>query len=276
MLFSNQSLVYSCFNCGFRARYDQGDFFSSAFIKLLQWLQFDEHQIGEFRVQALAQRQNSGDLTITPPPQRDCVPLPAQAQRLTARDHPAAWQYLQCRAIDPNISDFYVCTGDPLLANRIIVPVRQDQQILGYVARSITQARPKYIRQLNQPSVLGLDWQRPQYTWVPVMEGVFDALSIRGCATLGNQLNSQQATLLNSLNKRIIVVPDQDAAGESLALAALEQGWSVSICDWPSGVKDVNDAVVKYGTLFVLRTIWNSATDNALKIRIKLRGLGKT
>jgi hypothetical protein len=46
-----------------------------------------------------------------------------------------------------------------------------------------------------------------------------------------------------------IVVPDQDEAGMRLVDRAVELGWAVSMPDWPAGVKDVNDAVIRWGKI---------------------------
>jgi hypothetical protein len=64
-------------------------------------------------------------------------------------------------------------------------------------------------------------------------------------------------------------VPDHDRAGGSLIDAALEYGWSVSFPEWENDVKDVNDAVVRYGKLFTLKSIIDAKETSSLKINLK-------
>jgi DNA primase len=61
-------------------------------------------------------------------------------------------------------------------------------------------------------------------------------------------------------------VPDQDEAGLEICDRALELGYQVSIPNWSDEVKDVNDAVVKYGRLPTLLSILQSATASKIKI----------
>jgi hypothetical protein len=50
--------------------------------------------------------------------------------------------------------------------------------------------------------------------------------------------------------------------------AALKYGWAVAFPDWENGIKDVADAVAKYGTLFTMRSILDSVQTNKLKIQL--------
>ena len=117
--------------------------------------------------------------------------------------------------------------------------------------------------------VVGTDLQHHSWNYVLVMEGVFDALSINGLAVLHAEINDAQVRLIRSLGQEVIVVPDQDAAGMKLVDRAVELGWSVSMPNWGDDVKDVNDAVIKYGRLATLITIL--ANKESSKIKIELR-----
>ena len=103
------------------------------------------------------------------------------------------------------------------------------------------------------------------------MEGVFDALSVNGMATLGNEVSEEQADQLDALGKTLVVVPDSDKSGDALIQAAIDYGWSVSFPEWPSEVKDVNDAVCKYGVLFVVRHIWETRVSGTTQIKLRLK-----
>jgi DNA primase len=100
-------------------------------------------------------------------------------------------------------------------------------------------------------------------------------LSIDGLAVMHSTVSDLQARLIRNLGKEIIVVPDQDKAGIELIDRAVELGWSVSIPDWPDDVKDVNDAVVKFGKLATLLTIMQSRETSKIKIELRKKQLVK-
>jgi DNA primase len=107
------------------------------------------------------------------------------------------------------------------------------------------------------------------------MEGVFDALSINGLAVLHADINDAQVRLIRSLDRSVTVVPDQDAAGMKLVDRALELGWAVSIPEWPDTVKDVNDAVIRFGKLGALLTIMQARETSRIKIELRKKQLIK-
>jgi DNA primase len=104
---------------------------------------------------------------------------------------------------------------------------------------------------------------------------VFDALSINGCALTHDTISKEQAQILKSLHRTIIVVPDQDKTGMSICDQALDYGFQVSIPNWSDDIKDVNDAVLKYGKLPTLLSILESATSSKIKVEIKRRKIVK-
>jgi len=77
------------------------------------------------------------------------------------------------------------------------------------------------------------------------------------------------------LNRQIIFVPDRDESGLKLTDRALELGYSVSLPKWEKDIKDVNDAVVKYGKLPTLLSILQSATNSKIKIELRKRQIVK-
>jgi len=71
------------------------------------------------------------------------------------------------------------------------------------------------------------------------------------------------------------VVPDQDEAGMKLVDRAVELGWSVSMPNWPADVKDVNDAVIRWGRLATLITIMQARETSRIKIELRKKQLVK-
>jgi DNA primase len=80
-----------------------------------------------------------------------------------------------------------------------------------------------------------------------------------------------QAQLLSSLNKQIIYIPDRDSTGLEICEKALDLGYKISLPEWDSRVKDVNDAVVKYGKLPTLLSILQSTTTSRIKLQMYKR-----
>jgi DNA primase len=123
--------------------------------------------------------------------------------------------------------------------------------------------------------VFGTDLQRNLWQSVLVMEGVFDALSIGGLAVLHAEINDAQVRLIRSLGREVVVVPDQDEAGMKLVDRAVELGWSVSMPNWGNEVKDVNDAVIKYGRLGALLIIMQAREHSRIKIELRKKQIVK-
>jgi DNA primase len=123
--------------------------------------------------------------------------------------------------------------------------------------------------------VFGTDLQDETWRYVIVTEGVFDALSIGGLAVLHAEINDAQVRLIRSLDREVVVVPDQDEAGMKLVDRAVELGWSVSMPEWPVGVKDVNDAVIQLGRLGALLTIVQTKETSKIKIELRKKQLVK-
>jgi DNA primase len=81
--------------------------------------------------------------------------------------------------------------------------------------------------------------------------------------------------MLSQLNKQIVVVPDRDTTGLKICDKALELGYQVSLPDWDTDIKDVNDAVIRYGKLPTLLSIIQNKTNSKIKIEMQRRKIAK-
>jgi hypothetical protein len=190
--------------------------------------------------------------------------------------HQVYVDYLRGRKID--ISRYpFMCTPDEegRQANRIIIPFTFENKIVGHTSRFLDDRKPKFISEQQSGYLFGYDLQKPEWQVCIVVEGIFDALSIDGCALTTNGINEEQAEILRRLNRKIIVVPDQDKSGMDVINRALDFGFQVSMPNWEPGIKDVNDAVIKYGKLATLLSILQSATNSKIKLEIKRKQLDK-
>ena len=121
--------------------------------------------------------------------------------------------------------------------------------------------------------MFNVDLQTAEKKFVIVTEGPFDAMAVDGVAILGNECSENQADIIDSLGREVIVVPDCDPSGVNLVNHAIEYGWGVSFPVWHDTCKDINDAVRRYGKLFVLKTILDARETSRLKIELKKRQL---
>ena len=81
--------------------------------------------------------------------------------------------------------------------------------------------------------------------------------------------------MIRSLEREVTLVPDQDQSGLALIDRALELNWAVSIPEWPDDVKDVNDAVKKFGKLVTMIHIFQARETNRIKISMRRKQLAK-
>jgi DNA primase len=154
---------------------------------------------------------------------------------------------------------------------RVILPYQYKDTPVGYAARYIgdpPEGTSKYIVKKPEHFVFNLDAQGPEREFVIVTEGDFDALSLDGTSVGTNSIDEQQASLLSQLHRRVIVLPDADAAGMKMVEAALEHGFDVSFPDWMDTFKDANGAASFYGRAFTLASVRDSAISNPTKARV--------
>jgi len=282
-------ISYSCFNCGFGATYRPGRALFYKMRRLLGWLGVDEQTIRFLVLESIRLK----DSTVITDIENN------QSIEFVAKDLPegsmsfGAWaDFWALRGVDECPSTFldavdYVCNRGidmtkydffwtdnkkKSIDHRVIVPFKYENKTVGYSARSIVQwLSPKYYMDTQPGYVFNIDAQNKERQTVIVSEGIFDALSIDGVAVMHNEISEAQADLIDSLAKDVIVVPDWDDSGKKLVDQAIEYNWSVSFPVWNETCKDINDAVVKYGKLFVLKSILNSTEYNSLKIKLLAR-----
>jgi hypothetical protein len=176
-------------------------------------------------------------------------------------------EYVVSRGYDPTSENFYWSPA-PGYVDRVIIPFRWQGRIVGNTARKVTAGKPKYLSDQHPHFVFNFDQQKENQKYIFVCEGPFDALAIDGVALLTNEIAEQQSRIINSLGAEVIVIPDQDRAGLVLYDRAAELGWSVAIPNWDADVKDVADAVYRYGKLFVLVDAIKTAQQGQIKINM--------
>ena len=274
-LISNPDGVsYHCFNCGYKASWQQGRNLSHKMRKLLQWMNAPDDVINKL---ALTVMQENEGMAVTQQlveiPTFNTVPLPEDAIKVTEikdfdKHSLAILEYMASRNLQVDDTTYY---WSPSLGyrDRLIIPFYYENRIVGWTGRSVNpDKKPKYLSEQQPGYVFNLDEQRPQKVFAIVCEGPIDALYIDGVALLGSEAKDQQALLINRLNKDIIVVPDRDQAGSKLVEQAIDLGWGVSMPNWENDITDIGEAVQRYGRIFTLHSIASCAETSPLKIRL--------
>ena len=264
---------YHCFNCGFTASFVPGRPVSYKARKLLGWLGVDSTDIERLNLESL-KRKSLLDLTA----ERNTIKqtqidfdekeVPEGVELIDPEldQHKHYQQYLDKRGIVLEYPFLVDKKRGP--RDRIVVPYTYKNRIVGHTSRYLDNRTPKFINSQQPGYVFGYDLQKPNWTSAIVVEGIFDALSISGLACMHETISKEQAQLLKQLKRRIIVVPDQDRAGLSIIDAAVEHKFEVSIPEWPEDVKDVNDAVVRFGVAQTLQQIHQNAERSKIKIEM--------
>lgn len=263
---------YNCFNCNFKVSYRPGWLLGYKLQRWLAWLGADENTIQRLIIEALRIKDQVNFIEQPDKTQIKFEPRPMpHAVKLLDSQHQQAWKYCQDRMI--NLKKYPMLVSDSVSHNlnrRVIIPFTWQEQLIGYSARAWDpMVKPKYHSQFSSGYVYNMDQQHPRAQFVIVVEGPIDAISIDAVAVLGNSCSDTQAEIIENLNREIIVVPDNDKSGHKLIDFAKDRGWSVSFPVWFETCKDVNEAVIKYGKLFVLKTILNYKIHGNLKIELR-------
>lgn len=269
-----------CFNCGYKCNFVLGRSLSAKTRNLLKWCGVDETQIQRWSLESLQQR----DII-------DTIQTKKKEKKIKFKDHELPEgelldiqnplhkvyaEYLSDRKIDTMLYPFLVTPNEPgRMGNRVIIPYTYKNKIVGHTSRFLDNRIPKYLNEQQPGYVFNIDIQDPSWQVCILTEGIFDALSIDGVAVMHDDISNEQAQLLSTLNKQIVVVPDYDKAGMKLVDRALELGYSVSLPTWENDIKDVNDAVKRYGKLPTLLTILQHATNSKIKLEIQRKKIGK-
>jgi hypothetical protein len=277
------SVSFHCFNCNFKASYQPGRHLTFKFRKLLKWLGADDTDIKRLVIEAIRVRELVAPEEVKAEAEEEKIDfkardLPEDAENLVALDyvHPAL-EYCVARKIDIAKYQFYATRQAQYnLHKRIIIPFIWQGRTIGYTARAVEDnVKPKYHSNYEPNFVFNINNQLADSKFVIVCEGPFDAMSIDGVAVLNNECNETQADIIESLGREVIVVADRDRAGAKMINNAIEYGWSVSFPVWLETCKDINEATVKYGKLFVLKTILDSKHSSKLKIELMKKKLHK-
>lgn len=277
ILNDGNAISYSCFNCGFKASWQPGRTINLKMRQLMKLLNISNDLILKLSSEAVKYSEASEFTSISVIPKFANRALPLGAVSITdfIDDVPKKLipilHYMQQRSLYLEDYPFY-WTPEQGFDDRLIIPFYYNSNIVGYTARTITSNKnPRYFSEQQPGYVFNLDHQTYDRKFVIVCEGPIDAISLDAVALLGNEIKEHQNLLLQNLNREVILVPDRDQSGIATVNQAIELNWNVSMPDWPDGVKDINDAVVKLGRLASLWLILQAKESNDLKIKLRAK-----
>ena len=270
-----EAWTYHCFNCSYKAGWSPGKLLSGNTKMLFKWLGLGDNDIGKLGIVALKYQesmpQESKALNFT----LKEIPLPDNSLSIvdwlnTGSDDPdliAVVEYLLSRGMEWEWYNWHWSTA-PGYRDRLLIPFYQDGKIVGYTGRKVTEGKPKYLTDSQSGYVFNLDRQTRDRAYVIVVEGQFDAIAVDGVAIMTNEPNDTQVARINALGREVICVPDRDRPGSKMLKHAIKNEWSVSLPPWGDDLKDVADAVKKYGRLYVLATILHYRVSGEIKINL--------
>lgn len=279
VLFSPTGFGMNCFNCGFKARWEEGSNISKDLKDLLITVGVPKNEVNQLSFDAFFNRELASTTTgvsTIPHTEWTEAELPKGTKTILewATEGNIDPEFINVveYAINRGIDDFSRVAWCPqkenLLNKRLIVPFTWDNKVVGFSGRTSSSGVLRYYHEKPNHFIYNLDRQDRNQKFMIVVEGVFDALLTGGIALLHNKCSDEQAHEVNMLGINPVVCPDRDKSGDDLVEDAIRHGWSVSFPPWEYGVKDAGDAVVKYGKIFTVYSILKYSTKNPDKIRL--------
>jgi hypothetical protein len=282
----SDGFVYNCFNCGYTASWKPGRGISQKLKNLMKWLGAPDDDVNRMIFEAMrieaGDTSNDNTVELKKFTKKELPPnslilsdwIDADLDSDTETKIAEVVQYIINRGFDPLDKNFF-WSPESGFADRVIIPFTFEGEIVGWTARKIREGKPKYLSDQHPTYVFNLDSITKNQKYVFVVEGPFDALAINGVALLHNDISEHQAALINRLGKRVIVIPDRDSSGLEVVKKAIDLDWEVAFPNWDMSIKDVAEAVEKYGDLFVITDIINTSIAGNIKISLYLKKFQK-
>ena len=157
--------------------------------------------------------------------------------------------YTAGREFKDSTLEYFEARWDPS-TRRVVFPIWHDDELVGAVGRSTTEANPKWFYYWN--------CQKSRYLWpqpttadcLIVVEGAFDVMWLHqqgypnAVALLGSKPSASQVRQLKSCTNEIIIMLDNDEAGRiggELLETSLRDSCRVHYVEWPTHANDAMD-----------------------------------
>ena len=193
---------------------------------------------------------------------------------------------LEEKCIDYRDYPFFISSGETksknptdkanakITVNRLIIPIYFNGNLLMLQARDLTNKNKNKFINIGSASttVFGLDRLNKNHKYIMVVESFWDAYHLQGVSVITNNISAFQTKLLNTLEKPKIVVPDRMGDYNTLALRGIKEGWGLSAPNEFRNLKDVTEAVKKYGKMYALYQYMKNVV-NSDKAELIIKGL---
>lgn len=283
------SFGYSCFNCGYKTRYQPGSYLSSKMTDLMKWCGASDTDIMRSKIIASELLDDE---------QLNSLPQKVKVNTLQPHDLPknaAPFSYWINQTSPPDdfikvlmsvnnrnetLLELDNLWWSPESSNeinkRFIIPFYYQHELYGYTARHIEENHFKrFFNQYEDSLLFNFDVLNDDRDNIILHEGPLDAMITKGIAICGHSIKNTHIELLNNSGKNIIVCPDRDKDGKRLVYAALANNWKVSFPDWGyieddkerRLIKDTEEATKVYGRAFTVYQIYNSIKSTNLQIQ---------
>jgi hypothetical protein len=271
-----EQVFYNCYNCGFKAWYEEGSGkFSRWMREVLSANGIRDEDVQQITSSLFFNKAEKSEKEITLESLRKInlntpeVSFPPRTFLIGHDEHldfqEPLIEYLDKRRVDPLLFYFSL---DPKHLRRVIIPFWRNGTLIFWQSRTIDDVKPRYLNSsVTREAVLyGYD-QLYSYNDTPIFvtEGVFDAISIDGVCLLGSKLSEAKIELLKRTKRRIIFVIDRDKTGHQLGQSVLDNGWELTFVD--SSAKDVNDSIQQYGKIYTMYALMKNATNKSSSSR---------
>ena len=260
-VFNDDSIAYNCFrgSCVIgKTKYTNGDYIPRKFRDLMEKMNI------EIPVNLLTVSRSSYTTSIDndlyEPNRWNELELDNNLRLVTEFDT----QYIAYLKSRKAVTEAYR-GSQGMFRDTLVIPFKHNEKIIGWQGVNIKTGR--YTKCSNMTGVLYLPVGKiPKNPYI--VEGVFDALMFPNqmIACLDSTISKKQAYHLRYSNP--IVVLEKNT---NLLEVAKKYNWRVSVPDFK--VKDVNEAVVKYGRLITARLIHDGLCDSMYEAEVRKRML---
>jgi len=293
----SDSIKISCFNCGFSTGFKLGNLLFSKMRAFLKEIGVEENEIAQLNFKASIIRNSLVEHGVKPQaneasfvPNFPTVELPSDCHPITKwaemgldddPDFLEVASYVLSRG--GNLVDKAYWSPEEKYKHRAIFPCYYRGRIVGWTGRITRKSdEPKYVNHVPANYLSNCDVMNdPNRHYLLLAEGYLDGEAIDGISPFGAKLNPKQVNWIKESGKTVIVIPDRDKSGKRLINVALENEWMVAFPRvrvggnnwWEEDCKDCAEAVKRYGRLYTLRSIIETATDNRLEIEVRSKWL---
>lgn len=287
VIFNGSSFTYGCFRCGFKVHWRPGMLITKKLDILLNLLGLSKEEINDLRFQALRMKDvfeiySDGDNSFTEKTQFKLSSLPERhfnifdptEERINDVNYLRVLKYLLDRG--DRIAEATEYYWSPIRENdinkRLIIPFYYEGEIVGWTGRYAGNSgnKPKYFNNKQDGFLFNNEHLlNSNRKYLVLVEGPFDALAIDGIGYLSNELSATQIKWLNDSGKCIIMLADRAKSGKIAIEQAIENNWFVSFPQWDKGIKDADEAVRRYGTIWTVKNILDTKVNGESAIRLK-------